>query len=154
MSATLRLRVPPVAVTVIAGSLAWINARACPGLSLEFAARSWLSLVLVLAGIVCCVLGILSFRRARTTVNPMKPEAATTLVISGIYRITRNPMYLGFLFLLMGELVWLANPVAGLTAPALALYLTHFQIAPEEQALRKCFGMEYLIYATRVRRWI
>ena len=95
-----------------------------------------------------------NFRRARTTVNPLQPGAATTLVVSGIYQITRNPMYLGFLFLLLGELAWLAHPVALLTAPAFVLYLNRFQIMPEEHALRECFGTEYLNYADYVGRWI
>ncbi len=154
MNTKLHLRIPPLAVTVLAGGLAWLNARACPGLNLEFAARPWLALGFALAGVTCSLLGVASFRRARTTVNPLRPAAATTLVVSGIYRRTRNPMYLGFLFLLLGELVWLANPIALVSAPAFILYLNCFQIAPEEQALRKSFSLEYSIYATRVRRWL
>lgn len=154
MNPKLHLRVPPVAVTIMAGALAGMLAVAWPALSVDFAARPWLALVFALAGAACSMLGVVSFRRARTTVNPLRPDAATTLVASGIYRFTRNPMYLGFLFLLLGELAWLAHPLALLSAPAFVLYLNCFQIAPEEQALRNCFGVEYMIYATRVRRWI
>lgn len=154
MGTSLQLRIPPLAVTVMTGSLAWAAARVHPEASLEFAARPWLALAFVAAGIACSVLGVASFRRARTTVNPMQPGAATTLVVSGIYRITRNPMYLGFLFLLLGEVVWLAHPLALLAAPAFISYLNEFQIAPEERALRQSFGTEYSVYATHVRRWI
>jgi protein-S-isoprenylcysteine O-methyltransferase Ste14 len=121
---------------------------------LQFAGRPWLSAAAVLLGIICSTLGVGSFRRARTTVNPLRPEAATALVVSGIYRVTRNPMYLGFLFLLLGELVWLGNPIAACVAPAFVVYLTRFQIRPEEAALRERFGLEYSKYAARVRRWL
>lgn len=147
-------RIPPVIVGVGVGALAWGAARAFPALTLAHAARPWLATVFVLAGLACSLSGVVSFRRARTTVNPMQPEAATTLVVAGLYRVTRNPMYLGFLFLLLGEIAWLANPVALVAAPALVLYLNRFQIAPEERALRARFGAEYVAYAARVRRWL
>ena len=151
---TLKLRVPPLAITVIAGALGWLVARLFPALGLEHAARTWLAFGFVLAGVACSLCGVASFRRARTTVNPLQPETATTLVVSGVYRVTRNPMYLGFLALLLGELAWLANPVALLAVPAFVLYLNRYQIAPEEQALRHRFGSEYSLYAARVRRWL
>lgn len=150
----LRLRIPPLAVTLLAGVLGWLGARAFPGLALPLPGRLWLAAELALLGLLCAGLGVASFRRARTTVNPLQPAAATTLVISGIYRLTRNPMYFGFLLLLLAELAWLANPVAWLAAPAFVLYLDRFQIEPEELALSLRFGPEYLQYAARVRRWI
>jgi protein-S-isoprenylcysteine O-methyltransferase Ste14 len=97
---------------------------------------------------------VAAFRRARTTVNPLTPDATTALVESGIYRLTRNPMYLGFLLLLLAEIVWLANPVALLAAPAFVLYLNRFQIGPEERALRNRFGAKFQSYSHRVRRWL
>ena len=113
-----------------------------------------LDATLGLLGVACSVLGVASFRLARTTVNPMTPDATTALVVSGIYRVTRNPMYLGFLLLLLAELVWLSNPVAFLVAPAFVLYLNRFQIGPEEIALRSRFGEAFNSYAAHVRRWI
>ena len=150
----LRLRIPPLVVTVMAGGLAWFLARTSPTSELVLPARTWLALGFVVLGSVCSLLGVASFRRARTTVNPLQLEAATTLVVSGIYGITRNPMYLGFLCLLLGELAWLAHPVAFLAAPGFVLYLNRFQIGPEEQGLRQRFGLEYALYMARVRRWL
>jgi protein-S-isoprenylcysteine O-methyltransferase Ste14 len=150
----LRLRVPPLAVTGIAALLAWSSAIAFPELSLPFAPVAWLSAAFLGLGVVCSALGVASFYRARTTVNPLQPEAATALVVSGIYRVTRDPMYLGFLFLLLGELAWLAHPLAWGVAPAFVVYLNRFQIAPEEHALRERFGAEYANYASRVPRWL
>lgn len=150
----LRVRLPPLLVTAGAGLLAWLNARALPELRCDFAARPWLAFAGGVAGLTCSALGVRSCWRARTTVNPLEPAAASTLVTSGIYRVTRNPMYLGFVFLLLAELAWLAHPLACLAAPALVAYLNRFQIAPEERALRHCFGPEYDLYTTRVRRWL
>ena len=107
-----------------------------------------------LLGVACSLLGVAAFRRARTTVNPLTPDASTALVTTGIYRVTRNPMYLGFLLLLLAEIVWLANPAALLVVPAFILYLNRYQISPEEGALRARFGSEYFSYAAQVRRWI
>ena len=150
----LALCVPPLAVGVIAATLGWIAARACPTLTVGHPARPWVAAILVAAGICCSLGGVISFRRARTIVNPLTPEAATTLVRSGVYRFTRNPMYLGFLLFLMADIVWLANAAAFVAAPAFVLYLNRFQILPEEHALRHRFGPTYLSYATQVRRWI
>ena len=150
----LRLRIPPLAVVALAGGLGWTSARLAPALNLEFPGRIALAATFGLLGVACSVLGVASFRLARTTVNPMTPDASTALVVSGIYRVTRNPMYLGFLFLLLAEIIWLANPAALLAAPAFVLYLNRFQIGPEEIALQSRFGAEFNTYAAHVRRWI
>jgi protein-S-isoprenylcysteine O-methyltransferase Ste14 len=150
----LQLRIPPLAVVALAGGLGWTAARLVPALNFEFPARAELAVTFGLLGLTSSALGVASFRHARTTVNPLTPDATTALVVSGIYRVTRNPMYLGFLLLLLAEIVWLANPVAFLVAPAFVLYLNRFQIGPEEIALRSRFGAEFHSYATQVRRWI
>jgi protein-S-isoprenylcysteine O-methyltransferase Ste14 len=150
----LHLRVPPLGVLATAGLLGWACARAFLAFAVELPIRGVIVATFLALGVVCAFLGVVSFRRARTTVNPLKPDAATALVVSGIYRVTRNPMYLGFLFLLLAELVWLANPVALLLAPAFVAYLNRFQIGPEEIALQRRFGAQFESYAHRVRRWI
>ncbi len=150
----LRLRIPPLAVALLAGGLGWVAARLVPGLNVACFGRKELAAAFGLLGVTCAGLGVASFRRARTTVNPMTPGATSALVVAGIYRVTRNPMYLGFLFLLLAEFVWLANPVAFLAAPAFVLYLNRYQIGPEESALQSRFAAEFESYTHRVRRWI
>lgn len=150
----LALRVPPLALTFVAGVGAWLCARAMPALRVETSLQLPVAVAFAVLGSAFSLLGVISFRQARTTVNPTTPGAATALVVSGVYRVTRNPMYLGFLCFLLGELVWLGNPVALLTAPAFVIYLNRFQIAPEECALRARFGAEFNTYTTRVRRWL
>src|SRR4051812_21530343 len=91
----LELKVPPPVVALVTGVLMWLVARYAPGLALRVPARHAVAGGVFAAGLVVSVLGVASFRRAGTTVNPTTPERASSLVTSGVYRLTRNPMYLG-----------------------------------------------------------
>ena len=96
----------------------------------------------------------MSFRRARTTVNPLKPETSAALVSTGVYSFTRNPMYLGMALALFAWAVYLSS-VWSLLGPVLfALYITRFQIVPEERVLDGLFGASFAAYKKRVRRWL
>ncbi len=143
-------RIPPPLVAIISGVLMWLAVRPIAPLS----GRLWLALLVVLAGAAVCLAGVASFRRARTTVNPLKPESASALVISGIYRHTRNPMYLGFAIILLGWCVLLGSAWAVLGVAGFVLYIGRFQIRPEERALRELFGAEFDAFCSRVRRWV
>ncbi len=116
--------------------------------------QPWLSGAVFLLGVVVCLAGVLAFRIAQTTVDPMHPSAASSLVQGGIYRLTRNPMYLGFLLMLVGWALHVATLSALIVLPAFAMYMTVFQIQPEERALRARFGPTFDAYMARVRRWI
>ena len=98
--------------------------------------------------------GVLSFRRARTTVNPFAPERTVNIVSSGIYRLSRNPMYLGMACILTGWAVWLWQVQAVLGVVLFVAWITRFQIIPEERVLTQKFGTEYRQYRQRVRRWV
>ena len=86
--------------------------------------------------------------------NPLQPTRATTLVVSGIYRISRNPMYLGFLVCLPGWAILLSNPAALLPIPLFVLGMNRWQIVPEEKALTQRFGTAFVAYMARTRRWL
>ena len=150
----LELKVPPVAVVLVTAGFMWLVAWAVPALGFRSPARDLVAMSFALAGAVTSALGVVSFRRARTTVNPMKPELASSLVTSGIYKLTRNPMYLGFLLVLLGWAVFLSSLPAFLFLPAFILYMNHFQIEPEERALATLFGQEFTAYKARARRWL
>ena len=150
----LELKVPPVLIGAVTWALMWILSSATPSFAFVLPARSWCTAVLVLAGAIISLLGVASFRRAGTTVNPMKPASASTLVNLGIYQMTRNPMYLGFLLVLVAWGVFLSNIFAFLPLPAFILYMNRFQIEPEERALAAAFGQPFLAYKTKVRRWL
>ena len=111
-------------------------------------------LLLVAAAVLVVIGGVVAFRRAKTTVNPMKPDTASSLVVSGIYRYTRNPMYLGFLLLLMAWAAALSNVLALVSLLAFVLYMNRFQIVPEERMLASRFAQDYAEYRARVRRWL
>lgn len=148
----LDLKVPPAVVGAVTAAGMWFLAHALPAFA--YAPLRVATVGLGLIGIVIIGWAMLSFLEANTTVNPMKPSSASSLVTSGIYRHTRNPMYLGMLFILIGWALYLANILTFLVLPAFILYMNQFQIKPEERALTARFGREYLEYMAQVHRWI
>lgn len=147
------LKIPPVALVLLAGVVMW----ALPplvGTAMLQPYQPWLSFVIVLLGAAVCLAGVLAFRAAQTTVDPMHPSAASSLVQGGIYRLTRNPMYLGFLLMLLAWALHIATLAALMVLPVFAAYLTVFQIQPEERALRARFGPGFDTYMAQVRRWL
>jgi protein-S-isoprenylcysteine O-methyltransferase Ste14 len=150
----LELKVPPAAVVVVTAALMWLASWALPLFGFMFPARGVFVVSFAGAGLVTSALGVVSFRRARTTVNPTRPGSSTCLVRSGVYSFTRNPMYLGFLLVLVGWATFLSNALAFLILPAFILYMNRFQIEPEERALASLFAEEFVAYKSRVRRWL
>lgn len=150
----LELKVPPLALVLLIALAMWAVSLATPSVDMPFAARAIAAAVLVVAGVSISAAGVISFRRARTTVNPTKPDSTSALVSSGIYGVTRNPMYLGFLLALLGWAAFLSNAAALIGPVAFVLYMNRFQISPEEKALSALFGAEFSAYKSRVRRWL
>jgi len=149
----LELKIPPAVVLAIVVLLMWLGSRVAPAAAFPMPGRVATALVLAVVGVGIAVAGVVSFRHAKTTVNPLKPEGASALVTSGVYRLTRNPMYLGAMILLAGWAVFLANAVGAVFVPLFVLYMNLFQIGPEEKALASLFGHEFAVYRTKVRRW-
>lgn len=144
---------PPLVFFVCAGGM-WYLASYTPLLDVPKILRYIAAAGFGTAGIVVMLLGVISFRRAKTTVNPLKPETARVLVTTGVYRYTRNPMYLGMLLLLIGWAVYLSSLVALIGAFAFWFYIERFQIRPEERALAALFGSAFTEYISQVRRWL
>lgn len=133
------------------GVIYWLS----PSLALSGYPKRSLSLALALVGSGICLAGVLAFRKAGTTVDPMRPAGTSSLVVAGIYSRSRNPMYLGFLLLLLAWGVFLAHPVALLAGPPIfVLYLNRYQIVPEERALEEKFGQDFIAYTRAVGRWL
>lgn len=149
----LELRVPPLALVLVVAVGMAVVARVVP-VAMVLPAREAIAGAMALAGVLVALAGVSAFRRHRTTLNPMNPGKSSSLVATGIYRFTRNPMYLGMLLVLGGWGVFLANAVAVLWLPAFVSYMNWFQIRPEERALTERFGDEYLVYCRSVRRWL
>ena len=151
---SLELKVPPPAVALVIAVLMWLVSRAVPALSFAIPARLLVAIILAAAGVITAVAGVVTFARAKTTVNPTTPERSSSLVNWGIYKVTRNPMYLGLLLELTAWAIFLSNSLPFLFLPVYMLYINRFQIAPEERALTSLFGGEFAAYQSRVRRWI
>lgn len=147
-------RIPPPLVAVLFAVLMGLFARGLPGLDPGLGTRLLLALPLVMAGLLFVLAGGLAFRRAKTTVNPLKPASASALVTSGIYQYTRNPMYVGFALWLLAWALYLASPLVLLGVLGFVLYMNRFQIYPEERALGQLFGADFAAYRQRVRRWL
>jgi protein-S-isoprenylcysteine O-methyltransferase Ste14 len=150
----LELKIPPLVVLVFVAALMWFGSRAAPMTGFQVPARHAIALGLAAVGVGTAVAGVVSFRIAKTTVNPLKPEAASALVTSGVYRLTRNPMYVGALILLIGWATFLTNALSFILVPSFVLYMNRFQIGPEEKALTSLFASEFTTYCAKVRRWL
>jgi protein-S-isoprenylcysteine O-methyltransferase Ste14 len=154
MMRALELKVPPPAVALLVGVIMWFLSRSGPSLDLSFTVRSVSALVVAAFGGAISLAGDIEFRRARTTINPWRPQNTSSLVTLGIFQRTRNPMYLGLLLVVISWAVFLASawPLAG--PPGFIFYVNRFQIRPEERVLSEKFGAPYADYASRVRRWL
>jgi protein-S-isoprenylcysteine O-methyltransferase Ste14 len=139
---------------MITAFLMWLLSVLLPQFQMVLLGANGLAVLVFCAGMVVAVAGVLSFRKAQTTVNPVSPHKASSLVISGIYRYTRNPMYLGFALWQLGWALFLSNVLALVMVPVFMLYMNRFQIRPEEAALEKLFGAEFTAYKQAVRRWL
>lgn len=151
---SLELKIPPVAVWLLTAALMGLAAWAVPGLNFALSGSRVIAAGLIVGGAGVSILGVISFRRAKTTVNPLQPAKASTLVATGIYRVSRNPMYLGLLVALLGWAILLSNPIAFLLPPLFVLGMNRWQIVPEEQALTLRFGPAFAAYKIRTRRWL
>lgn len=150
----MKLRIPPVAIVAIFAVLMAAISRLLPELTWLVPGRLAIAILLAWFGATISLAGVVAFRQHQTTVNPMTPTAATTIVSTGPYRFTRNPMYVGFVMGLMGWAIFLSNAGAFLLVLGFVLYLTQFQIKPEEQALLNRFGASFADYKSSVRRWL
>lgn len=151
----LELKIPPPVVTLVVGALMWFVAR-WSGMPIDGpgSVRVAIAIALVVLGVALGLAGIAGFRRAATTLNPTRPSTASALVTDGVFRVTRNPMYLGLLACLLAWAVYLSSWQALLCLPLFVLYLDRFQIRPEERALSARFGADYDAYKAAVRRWL
>lgn len=150
----LERKIPPPLITLILGCAMWGMAQITPHLDVSKNIRLILFIAFALVGIIFAMMGKQQFKKAATTVNPRNPEKASTLVTSGIYCYTRNPMYLGLVAVLLGWAIYLAALLA-LLGPVIALlYLTRYQIIPEERILQQKFGGLYAAYKNSTRRWV
>jgi protein-S-isoprenylcysteine O-methyltransferase Ste14 len=150
----LELRLPPLALVIIWAGAMWLLATADPVLAIALPAAVAVASVCALAGAAVALLGVYAFKLARTTVDPRSPDKSETLVIAGIYRLSRNPMYLGFLLILLGFACYLQHMLPFLLLPLFVLYINRFQIRPEERYMQQKFAADFSAYCAKVPRWL
>lgn len=150
----IELKIPPAAQFLILMAGMWLVAKYLPALSVDIPWRKVFVVLLFCLGGIVAVPAIAAFRSAGTTVDPRDPGKATRLVVRGVYRYSRNPMYLGLLCLLGAWGFYLSNLLAFAGLPLFVLAMNRLQIRPEEAAMLAQFGDDYRKYTESVRRWI
>jgi protein-S-isoprenylcysteine O-methyltransferase Ste14 len=150
----LELKIPPPIAAVLFGAAMWGAAYLLPAIQLTGPWRSIIARACALFGLTVAILGFWAFHKAKTTVSPTNPEKASSVVTGGVYNYTRNPMYIGLTAVLLGWAVWLSVPWVFLGPVAFVLFVTRFQIVPEERVMSSKFGRDYDDYRKRVRRWL
>ena len=147
-------KIPPPIVVLLIGLAMWLVARLEPAFQINLNLRFAIAGTCVLVGLIVLALGVLAFRQAKTTINPVRPEAASCVVTGGVYRYTRNPMYVGFAAILVGWAFYLSVTWVFLGPLIFVLFTTRFQIVPEERVLSSKFGSAYDEYRHQARRWL
>jgi len=146
--------IPPPLLAILFAAAMWACARWLPDLAVEFAGHKLAAIAAVVVGIIPVAAARSQFLRAQTTVNPIHPERASSLMTGAVFGFTRNPMYLGLALALLGSALWFGNAAGAVLLAGFVGYLTRFQIIPEERALRAKFGEQFAAYERRVRRWL
>lgn len=148
------IKIPPVVVFLVSLGLMFGAYFIAPGWAFDFMFRITLSRVFLVMGVLTSFSGVMAFRMHHTTVDPLHPEKASSLVTRGIYKYTRNPMYVGMAAILIGAAIRLGHPISVLFVGLFIGFIDRFQIVPEEKALQKIFGDAYTRYCEQVGRWI
>ncbi len=148
----LKNKIPPPLVTLLFGMGIYFSTELIPPLAFKY--QGTLAITVLTIGLVIMVSAILTFRQLQTTINPLQPNKATSLAVSGVFRFSRNPMYLAMLLILVALSLASGALAAVFLLPGFVIYISIFQIVPEEQAMEKLFSDQYLKYFKKVRRWI
>ncbi|HBQ60801.1 MAG TPA: hypothetical protein DD671_14585 [Balneolaceae bacterium] len=150
----LKLKIPPALLFLISVGLMWIINKYLPADGLNFRSNMSTAIAVFSIGVLIGLLGVWEFIRHSTTVNPHKPENANTIVTTGIYKFSRNPMYVGLLIGLAAAVIYFGNPWTAIILPLFIWYMNVFQVLPEEKMMKEKFGKDFREYKSSVRRWI
>ena len=148
----MKTKIPPPIIALICIILNYLSTYIIN--PIKFPNTEIISGFIFLVGLFTAIFAILLFKKDKTTVNPLKPEETTTLVTTGIFSITRNPMYLGLFFLISSTVLFFGSWFGIIILIIFVWYINKFQIIPEEQTMEKLFGKKYNDYRQNVRRWI
>jgi len=146
---------PPIVAVFCAAAMYWL-AHSKFAITINTLAHIQLkiALIILLISVLIALCAVWSFKRARTTISPTKPQNSAALVTSGLFKYSRNPMYVAVAFSLVAFTVYLGEALSLTGVVAFVIYITQFQIKPEERILKEKFGAPYETYLSKVRRWI
>ena len=148
----MKTRIPPPILALVMIVLIYLSSFFIESTTFNY--QGSLSVLVLILGLACAIPSFKLFARYKTTISPLKPSDATALVTEGMYRYSRNPMYLGLLLLTIASTIWFGTWF-GIIINIVFIFLINFlQIIPEEEALLEIFGEEYEEYKKNVRRWI
>ena len=140
----MKTKIPPPIVTLVSALLIFFSKELFPNYTFDY--QSTLSIGIFISGLMILISAVSLFKKKETTVNPMSPEKASSLVVDGVFKYTRNPMYLGMSVVLLSISIQF-NLIGGLLIVCLFVaYITAFQIIPEEEAMEENFGQDYLLF--------
>ena len=152
MKLDLKNKIPPPIVTLVFAALIYLSSDLLP--HLMFKGQTFLSSIIMIFGLIILLLAVKAFVQFKTTINPLKPETTSVLVTSGIFKLSRNPMYLGMLLLIISLWIKTGDVLGFILVAGFIAYLNYFQIFPEEQAMKGLFSGKYEVYCQQVRRWL
>ena len=145
-------KIPPPIITLICALLIYLSKPFFPELIFNY--FNQISLFFLISGFIIILISFLRFKKEKTTINPIKIEKASSLVTNGIFKYSRNPMYLGMVLILISIGIKF-NFHGGLLLVGFFVYfITYFQILPEEKAMLKLFGKDFINYKNKTRRWV
>jgi len=151
MKKYLNTKIPPPLVTMLCIGIIYLFE-----IQIEYSHPNLktVGIIFLILGLIIIFLAVLKFIKTKTTVDPTRPHKTSNLVITGIYKITRNPMYLGMLFLIIAYAIYNNNIIGCIIIPVFIFYINKFQIEPEEIEMRKKFGESFENYCKKVNRWL
>ena len=146
------IKIPPPILVIILTSLVYFSSTKLELIYLPY--RQIVSVIILIIGLIVIVSPVVDFIKSKTTVNPVKFKNVNRLVTTGIYRYSRNPMYLGMILIIISTTVYYLNFVSVFSPLIFYIWINKFQISREEIFLEGKFGNEYLKYKSKTRRWI
>ena len=150
----MKLLIPPPIQALLSAIMMCLISRYFTHANFSLNGINIFALIFLIIAAIIIILSMYKFKKIKTTISPLRPNKTSSLVKSGIYEYTRNPMYLGLLLMLFSTALFLKNLISFLIIPLFILFITKNQILPEEEALENIFGEEYKNYKKKVRRWI
>jgi len=149
-----KLKIPPPIYMLLIAGLMWSLDNFLPIMELFQSPWNKYGVIVIIVALFMDGMSLMQFFRNHTTINPLHPENTKKLVTTGTYQYTRNPMYLGLLFVLLGWAIVLGSLSPYLLLPIFIGLITIEQIIPEEKILEQKFTQEYRDYKKSVNRWI